>query len=50
MVTLALGTGFTLLNDITGANTLTVASGTTGVATWMVTFVSGTAATISRIQ
>lgn len=49
-VTLALGSGFTLLNDITGSTTLTVPSGTAGIATWRITFVSATAATISRIQ
>jgi hypothetical protein len=49
-VTLALGSGFTQLSIITGANTLTVASGTVGVGTWKISFVSTTAATISRIE
>lgn len=46
--TLALGTGFTLLPI--GSSSLTVPSGTTGVGTWLITFVSTTAATISRVQ
>jgi hypothetical protein len=46
--TLALGTGFTQLPGV--STSLTVPSGTTGVGTWLITFVSATAATISRIQ
>lgn len=47
-VTLALDASFTLLPI--GSATMTVPTGTTGVGTWKVTFVSATAATISRIE
>lgn len=47
-VTLALGTGFTQSNIITGSNTNTLAIGTVG--TWEIYFTSATAANISRLQ
>lgn len=47
-VTMVLGSGFT---QLTGVSTgLTVPSGTTGVGTWKITFVSTTAAVISRVE
>lgn len=48
-VTLALGSGFTQLTAV-GSASLTIPSGTTGIGTWKITFVSTTAATISRIE
>lgn len=47
-VTLALDASFTQLPGV--STSLTVPSGTTGIGTWKITFVSTTAATISRIE
>lgn len=49
-VTIALGSGMTQLTTITGANTLTVPSGTAGVGVWRLYFSSATACNISRIE
>lgn len=49
-VTVALGAGMTQLSTITGANTLTVPSGTAGVGVFRLYFSSTTACTFSRIE
>lgn len=49
-VTIALGTGMTQLTAITGANTLTIPSGATGIGVFRLCFSSATACTLSRIE
>lgn len=49
-VTIALGAGMTQLAVITGANTLTIPSGATGIGVFRLCFSSATACTLSRIE